>query len=88
MSFIHGVVTVPLKVRIRAGAGAPNSRSPVTPLVYTEAKMTLPTIATPLKKASAAPPINVTPLNIILGVRVCTRDFHCKNIQIAENLLL
>lgn len=24
MSFIQGVVTVPLKVRIRAGAGAPN----------------------------------------------------------------
>lgn len=67
MSFIHGVVTVPLKVRIRAGAGAPSREEGqlVRRPVYTEVKMTIPNTAMPPKKMSAALPTNVTPASAV-----------------------
>lgn len=80
MFFIYGVVIVLLKVRIRAGVGVLNSRSLVILFVYIEVKMILFIIVIFLKKASVVSLINVIFFNIIFGVRVCIRDFYCKNI--------
>lgn len=67
MSFIHGVVTVPLKVRIRAGAGAPNTAEVQLHHGFSDikAKMTFPNIVTPPTRVNAAQPTDVTPVNTI-----------------------
>lgn len=71
MSFIHGVVTVPLKVRIRAGAGAPNPGEArlMHGLVCPDVKLRLPNAAASPQKGERSTLIStVSALRGLRGV--------------------
>lgn len=86
MSFIHGVVTVPLKVRIRAGAGAPSreegqlAHGPVS----AQAETPLPSAAMPPQKDEHRTAHSRHACRRRSPGMLCMRGFHCEDVQTAK----